>query len=70
MVLLRWIDNDEQGDDQALAIDDLVVTATIDGQGIESIRPSAVGSQKVLDNGQVIIIRNGKKYNAMGQLIQ
>lgn len=70
VILLRWIDNDEQGDDQALAIDDLVVTATVEGQGIETIRPSAAGSQKVLENGQVIIIRNGKKYNAMGQTVQ
>jgi hypothetical protein len=32
VVLLRWTDNDEQGADQALAIDDLVVKATVSAE--------------------------------------
>jgi hypothetical protein len=35
-------------------------------EGIESIQPSAVSSQKVLRNGMLLIERNGKTYNAQG----
>ncbi|MBO4361999.1 MAG: calcineurin-like phosphoesterase C-terminal domain-containing protein [Paludibacteraceae bacterium] len=66
VVLLRWTDVDEQGEDQALAIDDLVVTATIEGQGIESIPKSAVNYQKILRNGQVVIIKNNTEYTILG----
>lgn len=38
--------------------------------GMESIQPSAVSSQKVLRDGQLIIIRNGVEYNANGQIIK
>ena len=38
--------------------------------GMESIQPSVVSSQKVLRDGQLIIIRNGVEYNANGQLIK
>lgn len=37
--------------------------------GMESIQPSAVSCQKVLRDGQLIIIRNGVEYNANGQAV-
>lgn len=37
---------------------------------VESIQPSAVSNQKILENGQVIIIRNGVKYNVSGQIVR
>ena len=37
---------------------------------IEGIQPSDVRSQKVLRNGQLIIIRNGVEYNANGQIVK
>ena len=36
------------------------------GTGIESIQPSAISSQKVLRDGQIYIIRDGKTYTIMG----
>ena len=44
-----------------------VFNATTD---VESIQPSEVRSQKVLRNGQLIIIRNGVEYNAAGQIVK
>lgn len=38
--------------------------------GMESIQPSAVSSQKVLRDGQLIILRNGVEYNANGQIVK
>lgn len=38
--------------------------------GMESIQPSAVSSQKVLRDGQLIIIRDGVRYNVFGAKIQ
>ena len=38
--------------------------------GVESIQPSAVSIQKVLRDGQLIIIRNGVEYNANGQMVK
>ena len=38
--------------------------------GVESIQNSAISSQKVLRDGQLIIIRNGVEYNAAGQMIK
>ena len=35
-------------------------------QGLEDVQETAVGSQKVLENGQVVIIREGVKYNVLG----
>ena len=67
VVLLRWIDNDEQGDDQALAIDDLVVTATVEAQGVETITGhQSPTTNKYLRNGQVIIRRNNIEYTIFG----
>ena len=66
VVMLRWTDVDEQGEDQALAIDDLVVTSTIEGQGVESIQKSGANCRKYLKNGQVIIIRDNIEYTILG----
>ena len=38
--------------------------------GVESIQPSAVSSQKVFRDGQLVIIRNGVEYNAAGQIVK
>ncbi|MBR2166808.1 MAG: hypothetical protein IJ920_00495 [Paludibacteraceae bacterium] len=38
--------------------------------GIENAQNSDIRSQKVVENGQLIIIRNGVKYNAAGQTIK
>ena len=37
---------------------------------MESVLPSVISSQKILENGQVIIIRNGVKYSVQGQVIR
>ena len=39
-------------------------------EGIEDVQPSAVGSQKRIENGQLIIEKNGIRYNAEGQIIR
>lgn len=39
------------------------------GSGLESIQNAADNSQKILRNGQLIILRNGKTYTASGTLI-
>ena len=38
--------------------------------GMESIQPSDVSCQKVLRDGQLIILRNGVEYNANGQIVK
>ncbi len=38
--------------------------------GMENIQPSEIKSQKLLEGDQVVIIRNGVKYNIQGQIIQ
>jgi len=40
------------------------------GSGLESIQNAADNSQKILRNGQLIILRNGRTYTIQGQLIQ
>lgn len=40
------------------------------GLGLESIQNAADNSQKILRNGQLIILRNGRTYTIQGQLIQ
>jgi len=69
VVLLRWTDVDEQGEDQALAIDDLVVTATIEGQGVESIQKSGANCKKYLKNGRVVIVRDNIEYTILGNIL-
>lgn len=39
-------------------------------QGIENIQPSEVHTQKVIRDGQVLIIRNGVVYNAQGAIVK
>lgn len=39
-------------------------------QGIQSVQDSAVSVQKVIRDGKLIIIRDGKEYNAQGNLIR
>lgn len=41
-----------------------------DPQGIESVQNSAISSQKVIKNGQLLIEKNGKIYNALGAEIK
>ncbi len=41
-----------------------------DPQGIENVQNTKVQSTKVIENGQVVIIRNGVRYNALGAKIE
>ena len=72
VVLLRWTDNDEQGNDQALAIDDLVVTATVsEEQAVPTIDQLDRNQPfKGIVNGRVVIIRNGICYDVLGNVIE
>lgn len=72
VVMLCWTDIDEAGDDQALAIDDLRVRATVD-------KEQAVPSIETLDrnqpfkgiiNGRLVIIRDGVRYDVLGNVIE
>ena len=49
-----------------------LVEHTDSATGMDKItdQPSAFGTQKVLENDQVIILRNGVKYNMQGQVIR
>ena len=38
--------------------------------GVESVQPSVISSQKVVENGVLYIIKNGVKYNAQGQIVK
>lgn len=38
--------------------------------GVESIQSSAIGSQKVIENGVLYIMKNGVRYNAQGQIVK
>ena len=38
--------------------------------GVENVQNSDIRSQKVVENGQLIIIRNGVRYNAAGQNVK
>ena len=40
------------------------------GQGIEEIVAGSQNGKKVLHNGQLLIIRDGKAYNALGTLVK
>lgn len=68
VVMLRWADNDEAGEDQALAIDDLVVKATV--EETQSVPAVSCGNgcvvRKVLRDGQLYIIRDGVRYDMLG----
>ena len=39
-------------------------------QGIESIQPSDISSQKLLRDGKIIILRNGHEYSITGQIVK
>ena len=39
-------------------------------EGVESIQPSVVNSQKILRNGQLFIEKNGELYNAQGVRVE
>lgn len=71
VVMLRWTDNDESGDDQALAIDDLVVRATTEtATDLPSIPSSnSCGIYKQMRNGRIIIIRNNQQYDILGKTL-
>ena len=37
---------------------------------VESIQSSAIGSQKIIENGMLYIMKNGVRYNAQGQVVK
>ena len=45
------------------------VDGTEDASGVEAIK-SAAGSKKIIENGQVIILKNGVRYNVLGTEIK
>ena len=70
VVLLRWTDNDEDRDDQALAIEDLVVTATVDeDQAVPSVDATDKQPFKRIVNGRLVIIRDGVQYDVLGRIL-
>ena len=38
--------------------------------GVESVQTTATGIQKIIENGQLVIIKNGVKYNAQGAVVK
>ena len=69
VIMLRWADNLENTSDQALAIDDVSIKATVEDVSaipdIKSMNGSYVN--KILHNGHIIIIRNNKQYDILGK---
>ena len=50
---------------------DFTITSNIDGvQGIEEVPSNQVQSIKVIRNGILFIERNGRIYDAQGQLVE
>ncbi len=47
----------------------IVIGKPKSASGFENIQTSAIRSQKILRNGQVLIIRDSKAYNMLGQLV-
>ena len=47
-----------------------VIPSTAAPTSMESIQPSVFSTQKRIENGQLLIIHNGVKYNAQGQVIK
>ena len=41
-----------------------------DTTGIESVQPSEITVQKIIIDGNVYIVRDGKMYSILGQMIQ
>jgi len=72
VVLLCWTDIDEAGDDQALAIDDLTIRATVDEEQAVPAIESLDRSQpfKGIINGRLVIIRDGIRYDVLGNVMQ
>lgn len=48
----------------------LVIGGEQTATAIESIQISDIRSQKVIENGQLVIIKNGVRYNAQGQIVK
>ena len=69
--MLRWTDLDEAGADQALAIDDLVIKATVEGEeGIGQTASGMLKVEKVILDGQLYILYKGRMYNVQGQIVR
>ena len=68
VIMLRWTDNDEVGADQALAIDNLMIQATLEeSSAVKHIPYNGKGAiHKQLRNGQIIIIKDNKQYDILG----
>lgn len=71
VVLLKWSDLDEDKEDQALAIDDLVVKATLAKQALPEVEANQENqAHKLIQDGQIFIMRNGVCYDMMGNIIK
>ena len=55
---------------QAVVNVPIEITSGSTPTAIEDVQESAIRSQKVIENGQLVIIREGVKYNIQGQIIR
>ena len=66
---IAWRDNNTfyTTSDSDTASEPPIYKYTRDGhEGFESIRPETAGTQKMIKDGQLIILKNGKVFNALG----
>ena len=54
----------------AAAVDNIIVRVQGSATGIEGTQSTEISTLKVIENGQLIIIREGEKFNAQGAKIQ
>lgn len=66
-LLLRWTNTYDTGNEQGLAIDDLVIKANVQETGLIDTYPTNTPVEKVIKNNQLIIIKDGVEYNMLGQ---
>ena len=48
----------------------LTIDPSIDNTAVEDIEAVKVGAEKVIENGQIFILKNGVKYNALGAQVK
>lgn len=73
--LLPWWDTATSKDGKYFCvknvrIEGLAFEPEITGEEQVSLQPSAINSQKVISNGQILVIRDNIQYNVLGQIVQ
>lgn len=66
-LLLRWTNTYDTGNEQGLAIDDLVIKANLQETGFIDSSSTEEKVEKTIWNNQLIIFKNGIRYNVLGQ---